>query len=40
MVTADDMLVDALPAKMLKDFVDAVDAVQDRLESRKNKVSK
>lgn len=34
MVTADDMLVDALPAKMFKDLVDAVNAVQDRLQSQ------
>lgn len=36
MVTTDDMLVDALPAKMLKDFVDAINAVQNCLESHKN----
>lgn len=40
MVTTDDMLVDALPAKMLKDFVDAINAIQNRLERHKNKVSK
>lgn len=39
MVTTDDMLVDALPAKMLKDFVDAINAVQNRLERHKNRVS-
>lgn len=35
MVTADDMLVDALPAKMFKDFVDAINAIQNRLERQK-----
>lgn len=40
MVTTDDMLVDALPAKMLKDFVDAINAIQNRLQRHKNKVSK
>lgn len=37
MVTTDDMLVDALPAKMFKDFVDAINAIQNRLESQKTK---
>jgi len=32
MVTVDDMLVDALAAEVLQDLVDAVYAVQDRLE--------
>lgn len=40
MVTTDDMLVDALPAKMFKDFVDAINAVKDRLERLKQQVSK
>lgn len=33
MITIDDMLVNALPAKMLQYFVDAVNAVQNGLES-------
>lgn len=37
MVTTDDMLVDALPAKMFKDFVDAVNAIQNRLQREKTK---
>lgn len=32
MITIDDMLVDALPTEMLKDFVDAVDTIQNGLE--------
>lgn len=36
-VTIDDMLVDALPTKMLKDFVDAVNAVENSLEDHKRK---
>lgn len=36
-ITVDDMLVDALPTEMLKDFVNAVDAVQNGLEVRKRK---
>lgn len=34
MITIDDMLVDALSTEMLKDFVDAVNTVQDGLEER------
>ena len=35
-VTTDDMLVDAFPTEMLKDFVDAVNAVQNGLENENN----
>lgn len=38
-VTIDDMLVDALPTKMLKDFVDAINAVQNSLKGHKRKKS-
>ena len=34
MVTVDDMLIDALATEVLKDLIDAVDAVQDGLERR------
>lgn len=37
MVTIDDMLVDAFPTEMLKDFVDAVNAVQNGLKEHKKK---
>lgn len=43
MVTTDDMLVDALAAKMFKDFVDTINAVKNRLErlkQQKKQVSK
>lgn len=40
MVTTDDMLVDALPAKMFEDFVDTINAVKNRLERLKKQVSK
>lgn len=39
-VTIDDMLVDALPTEMFKDFVDAVNAVQNSLEDHKRKTRK
>lgn len=39
-VTIDDMLVDALPAEMFKDFVDAVNAIQNSLEDHKRKKRK
>lgn len=35
MVTIDDMLVDALPTEMLKNFVDAINAIQYSLEDNK-----
>lgn len=35
MVTINDMLIDALPTEMLKDFVYAVNAVQNSLEGHK-----
>lgn len=35
MVTVDDMLIDALPTEMLKNFVDAINAVQYSLEGHK-----
>lgn len=37
MVTTDDMLVDTLATEMLKDFVDAVTAVQNRLEEQRGR---
>lgn len=37
MITVDDMLVDALPTEMLKDFVNAVNAIQNGLEEKKAK---
>ncbi len=36
-VTIDDMLVDALPAEMLKHFVNAVNAVKNSLEGHKER---
>lgn len=36
-VTVDDLLVAALAAKMLKDLVDAINAVQNSLEGHKGK---
>lgn len=34
MVTVDDVLVDAFPAEMLQDLINAVDAVQDGLRDK------
>ncbi len=39
-VTIDDMLVDALPAEMFKDFVNAVNAVQNGLADHETKERK